>query len=104
MHQSRDREAPLQAAAAVLGERDDAFHDGAPRALVVSDVRLYREALAWRLSQSGRVEVVGTAEHGAVALGKLSSLAPDVVIVDRAMTDSLTIAKSIADTCGARVV
>ena len=94
---------PLRTAA-VLGERDDAFHDGAPRAMVVSAVRLYREALALRLSQSGRVDVVGTAEHAGTALEKLTALAPDVVVVDRAMPDALTIAKSIAEASRAKVV
>ena len=38
-----------------------------PRALLVSDVRLYREALAWRLAQSGRVDVIGTVGSAAKA-------------------------------------
>jgi hypothetical protein len=45
--QSRDRETPLLTAPVVLGERGEGFFDGVPRALIVSDVRLYREAIAW---------------------------------------------------------
>jgi two-component system nitrate/nitrite response regulator NarL len=102
--QPRDRETPLRTAAGVLDDRSDAFHGGVTRALVVSDVRLYREALAWRLSQPGRVKVVGTAQDAAIALEQLSALAPDVVVVDRAMPDALSTAKSIAELSCAKVV
>lgn len=104
MHQSRDREAPVHTAAEGLGERDDAFQNGVPRAMVVSDVRLYREALALRLTQSGRIEIVGTAERAEVALARLSDLGPDVVIVDRAMPDALSIARTNGRTASTKVV
>jgi two-component system nitrate/nitrite response regulator NarL len=87
-----------------IGERDDVARGGAPRALIVSEVRLYREALAWRLEQSGRVIVVGTAERGDVALRLATEHAAEVVIIDRAMTDALSFARAIGDATRAKVV
>jgi DNA-binding NarL/FixJ family response regulator len=52
------------------------------RALVVSDVRLYREGLADALRRSGRVEVVGTAADGDASVAGARELAPDAVLVD----------------------
>jgi DNA-binding NarL/FixJ family response regulator len=48
--------------------------------------------------------VVGTAQDAAIALEQLSALAPDVVVVDRAMPDALSTAKSIAELSCAKVV
>jgi two-component system nitrate/nitrite response regulator NarL len=56
------------------------------RALVASDVRLYREGLADGLRRSGRVEVVGTAADGDATVGGARELGPDIVLVDLAMT------------------
>ena len=52
------------------------------RALVVSDVRLYREGLADALRRSGRVEVVGTASDSDGSVARARELAPDAVLVD----------------------
>jgi DNA-binding NarL/FixJ family response regulator len=104
MHPSRDRETPVRVASDDIGERDDATRDGAPRALIVSDVRLYREALSWRLTQTGRVHVLATADRGDVALAQTAELAPDVVIIDRAMAGSLAIARAVGETSRAKVV
>jgi two-component system nitrate/nitrite response regulator NarL len=104
MHPSRDRETPVRVATETLGERDDAVRDGAARALIVSDVRLYREALAWRLAQTGRVTVLATAERGDVALAQTIDLRPDVVIVDRAMNEAMSIARAVGERSCAKVV
>lgn len=56
------------------------------RALVASDIRLYREGLAEGLRSSGRVELVGTAADPAASIAAAGDLAPDVVLVDLAMT------------------
>ena len=55
------------------------------RALVASDIRLYREGLADGLRASGRVEVVGTADDGRAGAACARALDPDVVLVDLAM-------------------
>ncbi len=57
------------------------------RALVASDVRLYREGLADGLRRSGRVEVAETAADGDTSVARVRELAPDVVLVDLAMAD-----------------
>jgi DNA-binding NarL/FixJ family response regulator len=56
------------------------------RALVASDIRLYREGLAEGLRSSGRVELVGTAADAAASIAAASDLGPDVVLLDLAMT------------------
>ncbi len=56
------------------------------RALVASDIRLYREGLAEGLRSSGRVELVGTAADAAASIAAAGDLGPDVVLVDLAMT------------------
>lgn len=55
------------------------------RALVASDIRLYREGLTDGLARSGRVEVVGTAADAGTAVAHARALAPDVVLVDLVM-------------------
>jgi two-component system, NarL family, nitrate/nitrite response regulator NarL len=109
MHPSRDREAPMRIASDDAAERCDAPRgegpgNEVPRALIVSDVRLYREALEWRLAQSGRVMVVGTTDHATAAITLAAALSPDVVIVDRAMPDAMTIARVVNANGRAKVV
>jgi DNA-binding NarL/FixJ family response regulator len=119
MHPSRDREAPMRVASDDAAERYDAPRYDAPRydalrgaapgnemprALIVSDVRLYREALEWRLAQSERVTVVGTADRASAATALAATLSPDVVIVDRAMPDAMTIARVVNANGRAKVV
>ncbi|MGE0451571.1 MAG: LytR/AlgR family response regulator transcription factor [Vicinamibacterales bacterium] len=52
------------------------------RALVVDDEQLAREELGYLLGQLGGVEVVGQADNGIAALGKIEDLHPDVVFLD----------------------
>jgi two-component system nitrate/nitrite response regulator NarL len=56
------------------------------RALVASDIRLYREGLAEGLRSSGRVELVRTAGDAAASIAAAGDFGPDVVLVDLAMT------------------
>ena len=58
------------------------------RALVVSDIRLYREGLAAALSAGGRCEVVATAPTGFAALQATEAHRPDVVLLDLALVDA----------------
>lgn len=50
--------------------------------LIVDDSRLFREALAQKLSESRSIEVVGTATDAFDAKDKVSELKPDVIIID----------------------
>jgi two-component system nitrate/nitrite response regulator NarL len=58
------------------------------RALVVSDIRLYREGLAAALAAGGRCDVVATAPNGFAALEATEAHRPDVVLLDLALVDS----------------
>lgn len=66
------------------------------RALVVSDVRLYREGLAQMLCEAPGVYVVGAAAGAADALEQLHDVTPDVVLLDMAMHEALALARQIA--------
>lgn len=50
--------------------------------IIVDDSRLFREALAQKLSESRSIEVVGTATDAFDAKDKVSELKPDVMIID----------------------
>lgn len=52
------------------------------RVLIVDDHRVVREGLRAMLRRSPRVEVVGEAEDGATSMAAVSSIAPDVVLLD----------------------
>jgi DNA-binding NarL/FixJ family response regulator len=59
--------------------------DGPIRVLLVDDHPVYRDGLAALLDSVPTVEVVGTAEDGAAAVGRAGELQPDVVVMDIAM-------------------
>ena len=61
-----------------------------PRVYVVSDVRIYREGLTSSLARQGGLEVLGAESSGDV-LGRISTLQPEVLLLDLAARDSLTI-------------
>ena len=52
------------------------------RTYVVSELRLYRDAFVQALTDTGRVEVVGSASHPADALADLRGLAPQALLLD----------------------
>ncbi len=64
-------------------------------AFILSDVRLYREGLAWSLAGEGSLDPVGSAEPSESTLERLVSLAPDVIILDMAVRDALEIARTL---------
>ena len=66
------------------------------RALVVSDVRLYREGLAQMLCEAPGVLVVGSAAGAPDALEQVREASPDVVLLDMTMSDALALARQIA--------
>jgi DNA-binding NarL/FixJ family response regulator len=61
--------------------RDVAEDANMVRILIISDVRLYRDALALRLNQNDRLSIVGSTEHGA-AVQNVESAEPDLVLLD----------------------
>jgi two-component system nitrate/nitrite response regulator NarL len=56
------------------------------RVLIVADVRLYREGLTASLACYDSILVAGTASDRAKALAAIHTLAPDVALVDMAMS------------------
>jgi len=65
------------------------------RVFILSDVRLYREGLAWSLSQRPEVEMVGAAAPSAEALARVVSSAPTVVLLDFAIPEFFNIPKTL---------
>lgn len=68
---------------------------GAPRLLIVADVRLYREGLYESLSRRPQFSVVGAASNVDEALRLTVDAAPDIVIVDMATRQSLSVVRTI---------
>jgi DNA-binding NarL/FixJ family response regulator len=66
------------------------------RIFILSDVRLYREGLAWSLSQRPDVEMVGAAAPNAAALAQVASSAPTAVLLDFAMAEALEFPKELS--------
>ena len=65
------------------------------RILVVGDIRLYRDGVALHFSGHARYAVVGTAATLDETRRHVQATHPDVVVVDMAMVDSLTIVRDI---------
>jgi DNA-binding NarL/FixJ family response regulator len=78
-----------------MSSYDDRANAYAIRVLLVADVRLYREGLAGSLTSRGRLTVCGTSGTPAEALACVSSLRPDVVVIDTAMRDALDVIRNL---------
>ncbi len=67
------------------------------RTLVVDDSVFMRTVLKSALTQSGKIEVVGTAQNGQEALKKIGQLKPDVITLDIEMPglDGLAVLKRV---------
>jgi DNA-binding NarL/FixJ family response regulator len=59
------------------------------RILIGCDIRLYSEGIAQFLSGQPGLSIVGVAEHADAVLSQLERLAPDIVLLDQALPDSL---------------
>jgi DNA-binding NarL/FixJ family response regulator len=55
--------------------------------IIVDDHPVVREGLTSMLSRENDIEVVGTAENGAVAIKKASELQPDIMLMDLRMPE-----------------
>ncbi|MDQ6829297.1 MAG: response regulator transcription factor [Gemmatimonadota bacterium] len=75
----------LESLSAPTQHRSVDGEQGAPRVLIISDVRLFREGLALGLCARGDVAIVGTAESLASARALLASCSPDIVLLDTGM-------------------
>lgn len=74
------------------------------RALVASDIRLYREGLMERLGRVPSLQVVGSATDLASTVDAARELAPDIVLLDLAMPSGLTAVRELRDAASAKVV
>ncbi len=61
---------------------DGAIALRATRVLLVTRIRLYRDALAAALAQRDGIEVVGTADATKIALERIRAVRPDVIILE----------------------
>lgn len=70
------------------------------RVMVVDDSVVIRRVLTETLGEDRRIEVVGTAANGEIALSKLPRLQPDVITLDLEMPkmDGLTTLKALRET------
>ena len=66
------------------------------RALVASDVRLYREGLAQMLRDATDIELIGAASCAAETLEQVRDSTPGVVLLDMAMEHAFSVAKHVA--------
>jgi DNA-binding NarL/FixJ family response regulator len=65
------------------------------RVLVASHIRLYREALERVLEQAAEIDPVGVATCAADAVEQVRRLAPDVTLLDMAMSDAFSAARQL---------
>jgi two-component system, NarL family, nitrate/nitrite response regulator NarL len=76
-----------------------------PGVFILSDVRLYREGLAWSLSRRPELDVLGDAAVSAEALARIASAAPAAVLLDFTTPGALNLPKQIdRSTPGAKVI
>jgi len=75
------------------------------RVAIVADIRLYREGLAQVLERHPNISVVGTAAGTNGPVASVSDVAPDVVLIDMVMPDSLAVVRRmVAAAPGVKVV
>jgi DNA-binding NarL/FixJ family response regulator len=72
------------------------------RVLVASHIRLYREALGRVLEQAKeQMTLVGVADSAADAVEQVHRLAPDIALLDMAMSDAFSVARQLGRFAGA---
>ena len=75
------------------------------RALICSDVRIYREGLAEVLERRSGITVVGTSRDAWESLAHVRALGVDVVLLDMSTPESVAIVRQLSrGVCEARVV
>ena len=73
------------------------YQDRRPRAYVVTDVQLYREALSAHLQKNGQLEFVGAGPPTEATLVAVERLLPEALILDLAMREGMGFAKRVRD-------
>jgi two-component system nitrate/nitrite response regulator NarL len=63
--------------------------------LIVTPVKLYRDGIAYFLSASEQIEVLGTAEESATMIRLALELSPDVILLDMALENSRESARAL---------
>ena len=67
------------------------------RVMIVSAIRLYREGLERILDEDEHIHIVGTAASVVEALGNLSAIKPDVILLDAATDNSVATIQQIVE-------
>src|SRR5262245_35096047 len=62
---------------------------------IISDVRLYREGLAWNLTHEGSLQVLGASGPSPSTFDLLDQQVPDAIIFDITMRDGLQLAREL---------
>ncbi len=65
--------------------------------LIVTEVRLYREGLERLFSDEPRINVVGNASSRVETVAAVSTLNPDIILIDMAMRESLIVVEQMAN-------
>jgi two-component system, NarL family, nitrate/nitrite response regulator NarL len=66
------------------------------RVLVASHIRLYREGLERVVQEAPNITLIGTACSAEEAVEQIRLLAPDVALIDIAMSEAFSVAKQVA--------
>jgi DNA-binding NarL/FixJ family response regulator len=69
-----------------------------PTLVIVSEIRLFREGLVEQVARRDSLEVIGSASGFDDALLVARDLAPDVIVLDQAITGSLALARALGET------
>src|SRR4051812_7692040 len=69
--------------------------ENAPRVLILSDVRLYRDGLAMTLAARHDIVLVGAVDSVDAALNTLQQALPTVLLLDTSMSRALEIARAV---------
>jgi DNA-binding NarL/FixJ family response regulator len=67
------------------------------RVLIAGEIRLYREGLSLHLARQEQLAVIGSAANGEDTCRLARELAPDVVLIDISMSDSLHVVQQLHD-------
>ena len=89
----------------LLADSDSKASEKCIRVLVVANVRLYREGMAFNLANRDGLSVVGSAASRAEVLSAVTALNPDVVVLDMAVERSLDLVRNAKEVvAGVKVI
>ena len=70
-----------------------------PRAVIVSDVRLFRESLASSLATRSDIDIVNSVAADARAIRFIASARPEIILLDAAASDACRFVRDITARC-----